>query len=225
MTDLGSTGEILGAFIGLVFTLMVFSYLLGDNVLFRFAIHVFIGVAAGFVMVMVFNNVIWPRLFLPLLTGDLLVRLFALVPLGLSLLLLAKIFPQLSALGSPVMALLAGVGAAVAVGGAALGTLFPQMMATVNQFDPAAVPVGGSVGLSLLNGMIILVGTVVSLAYFRFHVRSPQPAWSQAISWVGQAFIALTLGVVFAGVYTAALTALVERLSALVDFVRLFLGS
>jgi hypothetical protein len=224
MTNLGSSSEILGAIVGLVFTLLIFSYLLGDNALFRFAIHVFIGVAAGYVMVLAFNNIIWPRLFLPLLTADLWTRLLTLVPLVLSLMLLAKIYPRFSGIGSPVMALLVGVGAAVAIGGATLGTLFPQMMTTVNQFDAQAVPVDQTVGGMLLNGSVILIGTVTSLAYFRFHVRTPQPVWSQAISWIGQAFIALTLGVVFAGVYAAALTALIERLSAFTDLVRQLLG-
>lgn len=225
MTGLGNTADILGTFVGLVLTLLIFSYLIGDNLLFRFAIHVFIGVAAGFVMVLAFRSILAPRLLEPLLTGDLWTRIMALFPLGLSLLLLAKVFPRFSGLGSPVMALLVGVGAAVAVGGATLGTLFPQSLATVNMFDTGAVPPGETVGGMLLNGAVILLGTVTSLAYFRFHVRSPQPLWSRAISWVGQAFIAITLGVVFAGVYTAALTALIERLTAFVDFIRLFMGS
>jgi hypothetical protein len=37
--------DLLGGFVGLLLTLLVFSYLLGDNVLFRITIHIFIGVA------------------------------------------------------------------------------------------------------------------------------------------------------------------------------------
>jgi hypothetical protein len=40
--------EFISALIGLVLTLMIFSYLLGDNPLFRFAIYLFIGVASGY---------------------------------------------------------------------------------------------------------------------------------------------------------------------------------
>ena len=35
---------------------------------------------------------------------------------------------------------------------------------------------------------------------------------------VGRIFIGITLGTIFAGVYAAALTALIERISALINF-------
>ncbi len=48
---------------------------------------------------------------------------------------------------------------------------------------------------------------------------TPRPLWLTGLSYLGKILIAIALGVVFAGVYSAALTALVERLSALVNFV------
>ena len=39
--------DLIAGWVSLVLTLMVFSYLLGDNVLYRLAIHVLVGVAAG----------------------------------------------------------------------------------------------------------------------------------------------------------------------------------
>ena len=39
----------IGLWIGFILTLMVFSYLLGDNFLYRLAIYIFVGLAAGFV--------------------------------------------------------------------------------------------------------------------------------------------------------------------------------
>ena len=40
--------DLLSAILGLIFTLMVFSYLLDDNPLFRVAVYIFIGVSAGY---------------------------------------------------------------------------------------------------------------------------------------------------------------------------------
>jgi hypothetical protein len=40
------------------------------------------------------------------------------------------------------------------------------------------------------------------------------------IAWVGRIFIAMTFGVLFAGVYMSALTALIERLSFILNFIR-----
>lgn len=213
--------ETLGILVGLIFTLLVFSYLLGDNAFFRLAVHIFIGAAAGYILAVLVSNILFTRLVTPLITGSSDERLAALIPLVLSVLLLTKATPRLSGLGSPVMALLAGVGAAVVVTGAVTGTLIPQAAATINLFSPSGlVREGGFSSLELLNAIIILVGAVMTLAYFRFHIHAPQPVYSQAIGWVGRTMVAITLGVLFAGVYMAALTALVERLGEWVAFVQ-----
>ena len=44
------------------------------------------------------------------------------------------------------------------------------------------------------------------------------------IAWVGRIFIAITLGVLFAGVYMSALTAMIERLGFVINFFRQFIG-
>ena len=42
----------------------------------------------------------------------------------------------------------------------------------------------------------------------------------EGIAWVGRLFIAITFGVLFAGVYMSALTAMIERLSFVINFIR-----
>ena len=217
--NLADWGSILGAFTGFILTLLIFSYLLGDNVLFRFAVHLFVGVAAAFMAAVAFYSVIWPRLIEPVIFGLPVERLLALIPLVLSVLLLAKVSPRFSGWGAPVMAFLVGVGAATAVGGAVFGTLFPQVQASVNLLDIEAIVASGKpLEWELFNGALILLGTVFTLAYFHFYVRSPKSLWMQGLTMVGKIFIAVALGALFAGVYSAALTALVERLSSLVTF-------
>jgi hypothetical protein len=223
MAGLG-LADFIGGIVGFVLTLCVFSYILGDNLLFRLAIHIFIGVAAAYAAVMVWYNVIWTQLVLPLLSG----QLALLIPLFLSFLLLAKIAPRFSGLGNPVMAYLVGVGAAAAVGGAVFGTIFPQAGASANLFDHANLLQGKDTldyAVNFFNSGIILVGTLTTLVYFHFGVRGndnfPQqrPLLLRGVSWVGQAFIAVTFGALFAGVYAAAVTALIERWTFLVEFI------
>ena len=43
------------------------------------------------------------------------------------------------------------------------------------------------------------------------------------LAWFGRIFIAITLGAVFAGVYSAAMTALIERISSLINFIGKFM--
>ncbi len=116
------------------------------------------------------------------------------------------------------MAFLVGIGAATAIGGAVTGTLFPQTTAASNSFSR----------YGLVNGIIVLAGTIGTFAYFQFGVRSnrqPAFAWLRGISWLGKFFIAVTFGALFAGVFAAAMVALIERLSFLFNFVFSFLQS
>lgn len=214
--------ELAVALLSFVFTLLVFSYLLGDNPLFRLAIYVFVGVSAGYAASVALYQVIIPRLFAPLLTGSVAERILLLVPLLLSLLLLAKAFPRLADWGSPAMALLVGVAAATAVGGAVLGTLFPQSEATLQALDLRAAAAAGvaQMSLALASGVLIVVGVVSTLVYFHFGARRRadgavrRAGLIEATAWLGGLYIAIALGVLFAGVYLAALTALIERLDS-----------
>lgn len=222
--------DVIGAFLGFVFTLIVFSYLIGDNPFFRFTLHLFIGVSAGFSVVIAFFNIIWPRLIEPFIGDNRAEQVLALIPIILGALLLTKISSRLAFIGNLPVAYLVGVSAAAAIGGAVTGTLFPQVSASVNLLDWQSNQVFDlALGLRLVNGVIILVGTIATLAYFHFGINAPFNDKLQIQSWigglgqVGQVFIAITFGFLFAGIYNAALTALIGRISFLVDTLKAFL--
>ena len=106
--------EIISALIGLILTLMVFSYLIRDNPLFRIAVYLFIGVASGYAATVVWHYVLVPKLFQSLST----LNPLTIVPFVFGISLLAKLSPRTSWVGNFAMAILVGVGAAAAVGGA-----------------------------------------------------------------------------------------------------------
>jgi hypothetical protein len=218
-----TTDLIFGA-ISFLLTIMVLSYLIGDNVLFRFAIHVFVGVSAGYVAAVAIYQVIWPYLLIPLVTASMLERALLIVPLVLSALILMKISPRLSWLGGPAVGYLVGAGAAVAIGGAALGTILPQVNAAAEPFDVIGLTQRGvSPWQSVFNGVVMMVATISTLAYFHFGAKRKADGSVQRnglieiVAWVGKLFVALTLGVLFAGVYAAALSAFVERIQSLLS--------
>lgn len=223
--------DFIGGLLGFTLTLIIFSYLLGDNAMFRLVVHAFIGVSAGIITVVVAYNIIWPRLVQPILEADGWDLFKAGLPLILSLLLVARLFPRFSRLSSPVLAFVVGVGAATAIGGAVFGVLLPQAQATVNQFDlDAARIVQGNPSQTFANASIVLVGTISSLAFFHFGVRLKagtkllRAPWLEWLAQIGKGFIVIALGMIFAGVYSAALAAVIERLSALVGFVYSLFG-
>ncbi|NMC11977.1 MAG: hypothetical protein GYA34_03740 [Chloroflexi bacterium] len=219
--------DFIGAFIGFIFTIAVFSYVLGDNFLFRIAISIFIGVAAGYAAVVALFNIIWPQLILPLFVGTQSEKLLAIPPFILSVFLLLKLFPRYSSLGNPAMAYLVGIGAAVMISGAVIGTIFPQVSASINTLNWRNYQAqGGSPIWSLFQGLIILVGTVTTMVYFQFNTGygdihlEKRSALFTSIIWIGKIFVAVTLGAIFAGVLLASLTALIERMQFLIDFLK-----
>lgn len=203
--------------ISFLLTLMVLSYLIGDNPVFRVAVYIFVGVAAGYAAAVTWHQVIYLHLVVPLVQGDLL----TLVPLVLGLLLLFKLSARTSRLGTPAMAYLVGVGAAVAIGGALMGTLFPQTWASMRIFNLDSA--GQYWFERVIEGVFILVGTLTTLVYFHFGAKAtPEGARRgklvSGLAWLGKIFIAITFGVVFAGVFMAAMTALVKSLHVILTF-------
>ena len=215
--------EAISALIGLILTLLVFSYLIGDNPLFRGAVYLFIGVASGYAAAVVWHSVLMPKLFRPLLSADPNQMLTVFVPLGLGVSLFAKLSTRIGWLGSFAMAMLVGVGAATALNGAVIGTLIPQSQAAMDTFASPTIT-------RLLQAVLMLLGTVLTLVYFQFSARRTADgsvkriAIFEGLAWGGRLFIAITLGVLFAGVYMAALTAMIERLSSIINFVKSLSG-
>ena len=231
--NLTGIAEPLGILVGFALTLCVLSYIIGDNVLFRLALHVFIGVASGYAAMLIIYNVLWYQLLLPLIQDPLGNPLMLFPPLILGIWLLVKASPRLAKYGSPVVALLVGVSVATVVGGAILGTIFPQALASANMFDlESATQDGVNLVAWFVEGAIILGGTIAALLYFSYGVKqregqlSPQRSAviEGIIAPIGQLFIAITFGALFAGVFMAALAALIERMSFIWDLVALFLS-
>jgi hypothetical protein len=222
-----------GLVIGVVLTVVTLSYAFRDNPIFRGVLFLFIGVAAGYAAAIAVQDVILPQLIYPVLdelAGTPTLELFDLVArILLTVLLLTKLSPRTARLGSPVTALLAGVGAALAIGGAVQGTLIPQIGAAAGIFNVAAFNsalIGGYYGESIqviFEGIILLLATVSTLAYFHFGAQSrgkQEPLRNiiiDALAWLGGVFIAVALATLFTGVLQAALGALVERVSFLRD--------
>src|SRR3990170_5199413 len=100
------SADLIASAVAFLFTVMILSYLVGDNPAFRIAVHVFVGVTAGYVAAVAWWQVLLPDLILPLVTGTAETRALLAVPLLLSGMLLMKGWPPLSRLGTPAMGML-----------------------------------------------------------------------------------------------------------------------
>ena len=220
----------LGAIIALVLTLSVFSYLLGDNVLYRLAEHIFVGVSIGYAVIVAFHMVIGPKLLTPI--GDAIrdqewTRLGLLaVYLLMGLFLLLRSSRRLSWLGNLSLAVLLGVGAALAIGGALLGTLLPQISATADISSYARY----GRGLGLFSGLVVLVGTSGVLLYFHFDANRDNRLAGirnrivQSWGGLGRWFVIVAFAAILAATFMSRLSLLIGRVQFLLDAARGLLG-
>lgn len=193
-----------------VLTLLIFSYLLGDNPLFRLAVYLFVALAAAFTTIVTFESVIFPVILAlqdnTITRQDSLDALLLLLAAALILIPSPKSFP----VRRVALAFLIAVGAAVAVVGVTAGTLLPFILST-----------GRRVADNPLNGAIVIIGVLTSLLSFQYLARQQRDGsvvrgrFTAVVSGIGQVFIAVTLGAVYGAAILTSLTILTERLSFL----------
>jgi hypothetical protein len=194
---------------GFILTLMVFSYILGDNVLYRLAVYVFVGLAAGFIAVTTWDSVILPwmngTMFNP--EADLSNRILGVIPLLIGMLLLLKTSPRLGRFGHLALAFVIGVGTAVALVGAVTGTLLPLATSTSSM-----------IAVNQVNGLFLFVGVICTLIYFQYLSRRlpdgqiRRRVHIRLLAFVGQGFVVITLGALYAAAILTSLTIFSERL-------------
>jgi hypothetical protein len=213
--------EFLWSLLGLLLTLIILSYIFGDHVLFRLVSYMFVGCAAGYVAVIVIYQVIIPRLYWPIFSGSSGERLLAFGGLVLSVLLFTRLLPGLTRAGNIALAYLVGVSAAVIISGSIYGTILPQVNAVTGTIDSGLT--GTGLIYRILEGLTFLVGTISSLAFFHYGTRSKsidkkRHPLIELLARIGSGFISITFGAVFAGVYAASVSALMDRLVFILDF-------
>lgn len=211
----------IGIIVGAVLTFCVLTYIIGDNFLFRLAVNVLIGAGAAYVTAVVILDVLIPRISEPLAERNVPLIIVALVGLILGLMLWFKASPRLAWIGNLPVGYLVGVGIATVLGGAVLGTLGPQIVATG---APVTTPSGDPAvaGTTLLT-LIVMAGTIVTLLSFGYY-RTARRAQGQILNAVGRNFFLMTaLGATFALVFMASVTLLFDRLYALYRAVTVFM--
>ncbi len=227
--------ELTASLLGMFLTLAVFSYLLEDNPLFRLALNIFVGVTAGYLVFVIGKFVLMPWLVQRFGLGTWGERGLAFIPLALAVFLLlrtARISPgRFSGLSKIVWAFFIGVASAVAIGGALTGTLLPQTWGLMQTFERGSLTQAAQHGWLALMGYVssggmVLVGALATLLSFHYGnvIVEGQALTSNALfTWlrrIGKFFVAAALGVIFAGIFQAGLTALIERVQMFIDLLQ-----
>lgn len=212
-----------GQAVAFILTLLIFSYFIGDNPLYRVAIHMFLGVASAYAVIVVMQAVIFPQLQLMLnavLAGDWFSVVLLAIPWVLGLLLLFRTSAGLAPIGNLAIAAMVGVGAALAVGGAITGTLIPQIVSG-----------SSTASTDIIAWFFGFVGATFVLLYF-FYLgrknaagRGERPGLTKPIAAVGQFFLSTALAALYAGALAAYFAIFVERVGFLYEAIRQALGT
>jgi len=161
-----------GIWVAALLTLCVFSFLYRDNPLYKFAEHLFVGVSAGYYIVLNFWTVIVVNLYDPLHVmftrhqapfdaqlGD--YRAWLFIPALLGVLLFTRLFGRIGWLSRWSLATIIGGYAGLKTTGFAQGDLVAQVQASLQPLWT------GQIGSSL-NAILFTVGIVTSLLFFFF---------------------------------------------------------
>ena len=214
-----------GVWVGAALTLCVFSFLYKDNPFYKFAEHLFVGVSAGYFIILRFWTVIVVNLWDPLVQsfsghgvnphnvgmfaaeqGD--YRGWLLIPALLGLLLFTRLFGKLSWISRCSLALIIGVYAGLKTTGFAQSDFVAQVQGSLQ-------PLWTGHLASSVNAIIFTVGLVTSLLFF-FYSREHKGALGVS-SKIGIYFLMISFGAGYGYTVMSRVSLLIGRYQYLLE--------
>lgn len=196
--------------IAALLTLGVFSFLYRDNPVYKFCEHLFVGVSAGYYVVLTMMSSVYPNLLRPLFTdftGDLHVLL--LIPLVLSIMLFSRFFPRGDWLSRWPIAFILGVYPALRITGFGQGDLVEQVHGSILPLWMPGDP-GGSIG-----NVLLVVGLLCTLIFFFFSKEHTGALGGAAR--IGIYFLMVSFGASYGYTVMARVSLLIGRVMFLLD--------
>jgi len=193
--------------IAALLTLCIFSFLYKDNPLYRFAEHLFVGVAGGYSICIVWYNSLKPNLIVPLIGRDTVLsdRLLLLVPAALSLSMLARLIPRIAWVSRFAIAFMVGT----SVGPSIPSTLQARVLEQIGGIVKLGAPSDGTL-LTVFNSLCLAVGTICGLVYFYF--SKEHKGVFGAAARVGIWFLMVGFGAAFGYTVMARVSLLIGRI-------------
>jgi hypothetical protein len=214
----------LGTWVAAALTLMIFSFLYRDNPFYKFAEHLFVGVSAGYYIVLNFWSVIVEVMWDPLAKsvheaethgasalvlgrlGD--YRAWLVLPMILGVLLLTRLIPRIGWLSRWALAVIIGVYAGIKTTGFAQGDFIAQVQASLQPLWT------GNLWHSV-DAIVFTVGLVTSLLFF-FYSREHKGALGVA-SKLGVFFLMVSFGAGYGYTVMSRVSLLIGRFQFLLE--------
>ena len=210
-----------GIWVGALLTLCIFSFLYKDNPFYKFAEHLFVGVSAGYFIILRFWTVIVPNLWNPLLqsfsghgveadrSGMFAAELGDYRGYLIGLLLFTRLFGKIGWLSRWPLALIIGVYAGLKTTGFAQSDFIAQVQGSLQ-------PLWSSGHLaSSLNAIIFTVGLICSLLFF-FYSREHKGTLG-LVSKLGVFFLMVSFGAGYGYTVMSRVSLLIGRFQYLLE--------
>lgn len=200
----------IGIWIAALLTLGIFSFLYKDNPVYKFCEHLFVGVSAGYWVVLTMTSSVWPNMIQPLFQDFMHERHYLLIiPMVLSILLFSRFFPRGDWLSRWPIAFILGVYPALRITGFGQGDLVEQVHGTI-----LPLWVRGDLGTTIGNWLLV-VGLLTTLIFFFFSKEHKGALGGSAR--VGIYFLMISFGASYGYTVMARISLLIGRVMFLLD--------
>ena len=180
-------------------TLMIFSFLFKDNPFYKFAEHLFVGVANGYYIAFYWHNALRPNLFEQLAAGN----FIYIVPLLLGLMYFTRFIPKVAWLVRIPIGFMIGWGAGINIPVYFQAFVLKQLEGTI------VTPLSFTNTTEGIWTLIILVGVVCTLVYFYF--SKAHKGILKPTARIGIIFIMIGFGASFGYTVMARVSLLIGR--------------
>lgn len=205
-------------------TIAIFSFLVKENPLYRFFEHLYIGIAAGFGVILTFKNFLWPRILSPMFGSSIVtypdgttsapyqpLYLLYLIPMAFGLLYYCIYSKRYGWLAKVVIGFSLGMSGGIALKGF-YNEMLPQI---VGSFKPLVVLEQGEVDwLASIENAVFIV-TLVSVMYYFFFSFRGEGRMARGLAASGRWLMMVCFGAFFGSTVMARMALLVERVQFL----------
>ena len=204
--------EIIGAWLVVLMTLSIFSYLYGDNFFYKSAEHIFVGVSAGYIFAITFWDQIYPnllgRLFPSFIDAGYDFDISYIIPLILGIFMILRLVPSLSWLARISIAYIVGMAAGLKFYVFINSNILFQIKSSAIDFSLSY--------FEIFNQLLILIGVICGLIYFFF--SKEHKGTIGKISKLGVYFLMIKFGASFGFAVMGRISLLIGRFDELIEY-------
>ncbi|HEC79336.1 MAG TPA: hypothetical protein ENI34_09420 [candidate division WOR-3 bacterium] len=194
--------------ISALLSIAILSFLYRDNPLYKFAEHLFIGVANGYAVTFYWHNILVPALFDPLFRQG---KLLYIIPFIIGLLYFTRFIPKISWLVRIPIGITIGYYVGASIPASIQAYIIKQIQGTI--LTPYNFQTWNAGTMGVIWSVILFIGVLCTLSYFYF--SKAHKGILGTTSRVGIIFVMIGFGAAFGYTVMARISLLIGRLQFL----------